>query len=214
MSDILKPPQENYIKSFRRTADPLIMEMEDYAKKYRVPILSWQSADLLEMLIRMIEPKRVLEIGMAIAYSSIRIARNLKKKSILHTIEKSKDSISIANNNIKKAGLGDKIEIYEGEALDILPRLGKKYDFIFLDADKEDYKKLFDFALIILKKNGVIFVDNVLWHGYAAVKSIPAEMRASTGHIKDFNKVFFSSKKLKTTLIPIGDGIGLGVRIQ
>lgn len=212
MSNILKPPQDNYIQSFRRTVDPLITEMEEYAKKYRVPILSWQSADLLEILIRMIEPKRVLEIGMAIAYSSIRIARNLKKKAILHTIEKSSDNISIAKENIKKAGMGNKIEIFEGEALNILPGLGKKYDFIFLDADKEDYKKLFDYSLILLKKNGVMFVDNLLWHGYAAQKSVPAEVRTSTRHIKEFNKVFFTNNKLKTTMIPVGDGIGLGIK--
>jgi predicted O-methyltransferase YrrM len=212
MSNILKPPQDNYIKSFRRTVDPLIMEMEGYAKKDRVPILSWQSADLLEILIRIMEPKRVLEIGMAIAYSSIRIARNLKKKAILHTIEKSSNNVSVAKENIKKAGMGNKIEIFEGEALNILPGLGKKYDFIFLDADKEDYKKLFDYSLILLKKNGVIFVDNLLWHGYAALKTVPAEARTSTRHIKEFNKVFFTNKKLKTIMIPVGDGIGLGIK--
>lgn len=212
MSDILNPSQVKYINSFRKNVDPLILEMEAYANQYKVPILSWQSADLLEILIKSSKPKRVLEIGTAIAYSSIRIAKNLKKKGILHTIEKSKDNISVARKNIKKAGLEDKIEILEGDALNIMPGLEKKYDLIFLDADKEDYKKLLDYSLVLLKKNGMMFVDNLLWHGYAAAKTIPSDYRESAGHIKGFNEIFFSLKNLKTVLIPVGDGIGLGIR--
>ena len=212
MTDILNQSQVKYLNSFKRTDDPLILEIESYAYEHNVPILSWQSADFLEILIKMIKPKRVLEIGTAIAYSSIRIARNLKKKSIVHTIEKSQDNITIARENIDKSGIGDKIVIFEGDALNIMPRLDKKYDFIFLDADKEDYRRLFDYSLILLKKNGVIFVDNLLWHGYAAVKKSPPNYRESTKHIKEFNEVFFSHENLKTTLIPVGDGIGLGIK--
>lgn len=212
MSTILNQSQEKYLDHFKKTDDPLIKEMEEYAKQHNVPILSWQSADFLEILIKMMEPRRVLEIGTAIAYSSIRIAKNLKKKSVLHTIEKSKDNIVIANENIHKSGLADKIEIFEGDALNIMPRLDKKYDFIFLDADKEDYMQLFNYSLILLKKNGVIFIDNLLWHGYAAVKKVPAEYRDSAKHIKEFNETFFSHQNLKTTIIPLGDGIGLGIK--
>jgi caffeoyl-CoA O-methyltransferase len=212
MSTILNQSQEKYLSHFKKTDDPLIKEMEEYAKQHNIPILSWQSADFLEILIKMMEPKRVLEIGTAIAYSSIRIAKNLKKKSVLHTIEKSKDNIVIANENINKSGLADKIEIFEGDALNIMPRLDKKYDFIFLDADKEDYMQLFNYSLILLKKNGVIFIDNLLWHGYAAVKKVPAEYRDSAKHIKEFNETFFSHQNLKKTIIPLGDGIGLGIK--
>jgi predicted O-methyltransferase YrrM len=212
MSDILAPGQEKYISSFRRDVDPLIQEMEIYAAENKVPILSWQSADLLEILIKAHKPKRVLELGTAIAYSSIRIARNLKKKGMLHTIEKSKDNIKVARKNIKKADLEEKIEILVGDALNIMPGLEKKYDFIFLDADKEDYKKLFDYSLVLLKRNGVLFVDNLLWHGYAAAKKVPPNYQESAGHIREFNHMFFSQKNLKTVLIPVGDGIGIGIR--
>jgi predicted O-methyltransferase YrrM len=213
MGDILNPSQSKYLNSFKKNDDPLILEMEEYAKEHKVPILSWQSADMLEILVRMMKPKRVLEIGTAIAYSSIRVTRNLKKKAMLHTIEKSKDNIAVAKENISKAGLTDKIEILEGDALNIMPGLDKKYDFIFLDADKEDYRELFDYSLILLKKNGVIFVDNLLWHGYAAVKKVPPNYRESAKHIKEFNEVFLSHKNLKSTLIPVGDGIGLGIKV-
>ena len=212
MSSILYKAQEIYLNQFRNSNDPLTLEMEAYAKEYKVPILSWQSAQFLEILVKITKPKRVLEIGTAIAYSSIRIAKNLKKKAVLHTIEKSKDNIDVARKNIGKAGLEDKIEILEGDALFIMPELDKKYNFIFLDADKEDYMLLFNYSMELLKKNGVIFIDNLLWHGYAAVKKIPPNYRVSAQHIKEFNDVFINQKNLKATIIPVGDGIGIGVK--
>ncbi len=93
-----------------------------------------------------------------------------------------------------------------------MPQLKKKYDFIFLDADKEDYKRLFDYSLVLLKKGGIIFIDNLLWHGYAASKRVPQNYKLSTKHIRDFNIVFTTQENLKTSILPIGDGIGIGVK--
>ena len=211
MAEILFPVQEQYLLKFKKEEDPLILEMEGYAKEHNVPILSWQSADFMEQLIKISNPKRVLEIGTAIAYSTIRIARNLKK-SVIHTIEKSEDNIEIARENIQKSGLEEKINLFTGNALNVIPQLKKKYDFIFLDADKEDYKRLFDYSLVILKKGGIIFVDNLLWHGYAASKRVPQNYKTSTKYIRDFNMVFTSQENLKTTILPIGDGIGIGIK--
>jgi predicted O-methyltransferase YrrM len=212
VSNIIYPAQLKYLEGFRDEKDSLILEMEDYASENNVPILSWQSAELLEQLIRIINPKRVLEIGTAIGYSTIRIARNLPRKSLVHTIEKSKDNIEIANEFISRSGQANKIEILAGDALRIMPRLDKKYDFIFLDADKEDYKRLFDYSVILLKKGSVIFIDNLLWHGYTAAKTVPSSHRISTKHIRDFNKMFMYQRNLKTTVLPVGDGIGLGIK--
>ncbi len=213
MEKIIYPSQLKYLQSFGQETDPLILELEDFAEKNSVPILSKDSARLLEILISLTEPKRVLELGTAIAYSSIIIARNLKKKGILHTIEKSKDNIKLAKENISKAGLNDKIILMEGNAFDVMPRLDKKYDFIFLDADKRDYKRLFDYCLILLKKDGIIFVDNLLWKGYAASPRVPADQKNSTKDIREFNKIFTSQKSLTTTILPVGDGIGLGIKL-
>lgn len=91
--------------------------------------------------------------------------------------------------------------------------MNKKYDLIFLDADKEDYKRLFEYSIILLKKGGIIFIDNLLWHGYAASKEVPKEFKNSTKLIREFNKLFTSQANLKTSILPIGDGIGLGIKI-
>ncbi len=212
MSSVLYPSQKKYLEKFLKEDDPLILEMEDYAKKNKVPILSKDSAEFLEQLIRIVNPQYVLELGTAIAYSSIRIACNLKNKGVVYTIEKSKDNAAVAIKNIKKSGMGEKINLIVGNALEVLPKMKMKFDFIFLDADKIDYKKLFDSSLILLKSGGVIFVDNLLWHGYAASTNIPKDQRTSTKIIREFNKIFTSNPNLKTTILPIGDGIGLGIK--
>jgi len=141
------------------------------------------------------------------------MARHLRKKGFIHTIEKSEDNIKLAIEFVKRSGYDDKIKIIAGDGLNLLPTMNKKYDLIFLDADKEDYKRLFEYSIILLKKDGIIFIDNLLWHGYAASKEIPKEYKTSTKLIREFNKLFTSQANLKTSILPIGDGIGLGIKI-
>jgi len=92
MAGILFPAQDKYLKQFKKEDDPLIAEMEQYAREHNVPILSRQAADFLEQIVLLINPKRVLEIGTAIAYSTIGVAKILKKKSVIHSIEMSEDN--------------------------------------------------------------------------------------------------------------------------
>jgi predicted O-methyltransferase YrrM len=214
MNKILYPNQVEYLNKFKKKDSDLIEEMEVYARKFNVPILSRDAAEFIEQLIMLSSPKRVLEIGTAIAYTTIRVARNLAKKTEMHTIEKSQDNIILARDFISKSDEGGKITIFEGDAIEIMPGLKKKYDFIFLDADKQDYKKLFDYSMILLKRGGIIFVDNLLWHGYAASSKVPAEYKASTNFIRDFNKEFMNHPELFATILPVGDGIGLGIKIK
>lgn len=213
MTEIIHAEQTEYLRKLRSEEDPLICEMEKFAADNKIPILDWKSAEFLEQLILMRKPKKVLEIGTAIAYSSIRIARQLRKGASLDTIEKSKQNIKLAEGFVKRAKLVPVINIIEGDALKIMPGLDKVYDFIFLDADKQDYKELFGYSLMLLKKSGVIFVDNLLWHGYAAAKSVPASYRTSTKIIREFNKIFLNNSTLNAAILPVGDGIGLGIKI-
>lgn len=213
MSRIISSSQQKYLDAFDRRKDTLLRNMEEFAEENDIPILSKLSANLLEQMIVMNKPQRVLEIGTAIGYSTIRIARRLGRKAVIHTIEKSAPNIAIAKENFKKAGLENKIKLLEGDALRIMPQLQKKYDFIFLDADKEDYKRLFDYSMVLLKKGGVIFVDNLLWHGYVAANKVPPKYKKSTSLIRDFNRIFMTQPSLSSTILPVGDGVGIGVKI-
>jgi len=214
MKEILHTEQKDYLDLFDQETDTLLLEMEDFANKNDVPILSRDSARLMELLILINKPERVLELGTAIAYTTIRIARNLKKGSKIHSIEFSENNARLARVYVKKSGLSKRIKLIFGDAKKVMPTLKKKYDFIFLDADKEDYLNLFELAMKLLKKNGVLFVDNLLWHGYAASKEVPDKYKTSTKFIRDFNNIFMNHSQLKTTILPVGDGIGLGIKIK
>lgn len=214
MKNILHSSQEKYLDSLRKKDDSLIERMEEFGKKNNVPILNKDAAQFLEQMIFISKPSRVLEIGTAIAYSTIRIARNLNSSATVDTIELSKDNIKLAMKNITDSGLVNKINVIEGDALKVMPMMKTNYDLIFLDADKEDYEELFTYALPILKKDGIIFIDNLLWHGYVASSQVPANYKRSTECIRKFNQMFVDRKDLKTTILPIGDGIGLGIKVN
>lgn len=213
MNKIIAEAQLAYLASFQKKSDELIESMENYALEKNVPILAKQSIDFLEQLVLIKNPRRILEIGTAIGYSTIRIARNLKGKSVIHTIEKSAENLVLAKENISKSGLSSRIKLLEGDAMNIMPQLKKKYDIIFLDADKEDYKRLFDYSLVLLRKGGFLIVDNLLWHGFAASPRVPKQYKESTLHIREFNRLFMNQPNLKASIIPIGDGLGIGVKI-
>lgn len=212
MTKILYPAQKKYLESYRKKEDDLIFEMEEFAHHHHIPILDWHAIEFIEKLIQLTKPVRVLEIGTAIAYSSIRIARCLPKSSVIYTIEKSNDNIKLALGYIERSGESKKIKLILGDALNILPQMNKKFDFIFLDADKEDYKRLFDYSMLQLKRGGIIVVDNLLWHGYTASSNVPPKYKTSTRHIRDFNKIFILQQNLDSMILPIGDGLGFGIK--
>jgi predicted O-methyltransferase YrrM len=214
MDKILYSAQRKYLESLQGKVDPLLQEMEEFASFNKIPILNRESAEFLEQVVLIHRPKKVLEIGTAIGYSTIRVARNLRSKGVIETLELSKENIANAKKFIAKSNCGEKINIIEGDALKIMPKLTEKYDLIFLDADKEDYEKLFYNSLNLLNKRGVIFIDNLLWHGFPASKDVPPKYKRSTEHIREFNKLFVSQKGLKATILSVGDGIGLGIKVD
>lgn len=214
MANILFPELSDYLNKISKSSDPLLSEMEDFARLNKVPILEKISAEFLEQLLYLYSPKSFLEIGMAIGYSTIRVAKILKNKAKIETIELSKPNIKIAKSNIAKAGLSKFIKVHEGNALEILPTLNPGYDFIFLDADKEDYSELFNLSISLLSERGVILIDNLLWKGYVASAEVPNEYKKSTEFIIKFNAEFLSHPKLKSSILPIGDGLGLGIKLK
>ena len=209
MNPINSPEVINYLELLRNEPDPLIQEMELFAKENKIPILDWKSAEFIEQLVIIKNPKYVLEVGTAIAYSTIRIARFLKSDSRIDTIELSKHNIPLAKNNIQKAGLGDRINLLEGNAKKIIPTLEQKYDFIFLDADKEDYLDYYEIILPKLNEKGVLVIDNLLWKGNVYGSEISDDYKPSTEIIKKMNKYILSDKRVKATILPFGDGLGL-----
>jgi predicted O-methyltransferase YrrM len=209
---ILKPEQLDYLNNFIEEENSLLQEMRVYADENNFPILSLHSSIFLKQIIRIAKPLNVLEIGTAIAYSAINIALNLPPNGMIDTIENSAENIGKAKIFIEKAGLSKKINLIQGDALDVIPELEKKYDLIFLDADKHIYIEAFEKSISVLNDEGIMFVDNLLWQGYAAGNNVPEKYINSTQNIREFNEYFMNLNNFISTIIPVGDGIGLAVK--
>lgn len=214
MQGIIEKAQIEYLDSLRIEPDDLLKEMEKYAKENLVPIIHWNAAEFLEQMIIIHKPENVLELGTAIGYSAIRAARVLTENAHLDTVELCEASVKMATANIEKAALQNKITIHCGNAHNVLPTIDKEYDFIFLDADKKDYIELFKLSLTKLKVGGVIFVDNLLWKGRIAITDTEKRYKASTACVKEFNPLFIAEETLNSSIFPVGDGVGIGIKIK
>jgi len=214
MQGIIEKEQIEYLDRLRTEPDELLKEMEKYARENFVPIINWSAAEFLEQMITIHKPENVLELGTAIGYSAIRVARVLKENAHLDTIELCEASVKMATRNITKADLQNKITVHYGNAHKILPTIKKEYEFIFLDADKKDYIELFKLSISKLKKGGVIFVDNLLWKGRVAQNDTEKRYKASTACVKEFNPLFIAEETLNSSIFPVGDGVGIGIKIK
>ena len=161
---------------------------------------------LLSIISKLIKPKKVLEIGTYTGYSAICIAEGMNKNGIIHTIDKNEELNTIQKKYFKKSGLENNIIQYNGCALDIIPKIEKKFDLIFIDADKENYINYFNLVIDKLNNNGVILADNVLWSG----KVINSEDHdLTTNVLREFNRMVNNDKRVETILLPIRDGISI-----
>lgn len=212
MSGFLTKETEHYLAELFKQTDPLHIEMEEFAREKRIPIIEPGGAAFLDIYLRSLKPKRYLELGTAIGYSAIIAAKALPNDARIVTIEKSKDNLKLAKEYISRSGYQHKITIAEGEAKELLNSFKQEWDCIFIDADKEDYDDLFELSLPLLCEEGVILIDNLLWHGYTASDEVPASYKKSTEIIRAFNKKLASGSSFHFTIVPAGDGIGVVIK--
>ncbi|QCK13943.1 O-methyltransferase [Mangrovivirga cuniculi] len=161
---------------------------------------------VLAMLSKMVRPKFILEVGTYTGYSAICFAEGLQEDGHIFTIDKNEEIEEMAERHIERAGLNDKITRIQGIASDIIPTLEKKWDMVFLDADKKNYDLYYDQVFENVNKGGFILVDNVLWSGKVVGmhgKKIDADTRA----IMDFNKRVHKDERVENVLFPIRDGL-------
>lgn len=183
--------------------------LEKYALENSVPIVDLEVAQLLKFVLKIHKPKKILEVGTAIGYSSILMAKSSASSKIV-TIERSPEMYTKAVENVKKFGLEDRIEIIFGDAEEELPKLKDSFDFVFLDASKGHYLEFFKYIEPLLEDDSVIFSDNILFKGMVATdqlvkrrkKTIVKRMRSYIEYINDL-------EGYTTSTIPIGDGVAL-----
>jgi len=205
---ILQREQAEYLDRLLPAGDELLTEMESYAAENRVPIADREVAAVIEITARACGAKRALEIGMAIGYSVVHLARGMGEGSLIVTIEPSDEMIKAASGYFERAGLADRVRIERGKALEVMPRLTETFDLLFIDALKEEYKQYLDLGLKRLRSGGVVIVDNLLWGGKVAT----GDSESSTVALREFNQYFINHPQLRAVVLPVGDGLGYAVK--
>jgi predicted O-methyltransferase YrrM len=210
---IIRREQAEYLERLHPAGNDLLAEMEDYAAGHRVPIADREVARFLEITARSIGARRALEIGMAIGYSVINLLRGMAQDAVVTTIEPSEEMIERADVYFKLAGVTMRVKIERGFALDVLPRLEGTFDLVYLDAVKEEYSDYLRLSLPLLRTGGVVIADNLLWGGQVAGEVQSADQEASTEALRKFNEEFVTHPQLVAQVLPVGDGLGYGVKI-
>ena len=205
---ILQSEQAEYLDQLLPQTDRLLTEMEAYAAQHRVPIADREVSTFIEITARSSGAKKALEIGMAIGYSVIHLARGMGEGSLVVTIDPSDEMIKAASGYLERAGLADRVRIQRGKALDVMPSLDETFDLLFIDAVKEEYKQYLDLGLPRLRSGGVVIVDNLLWGGKVAGD----DAEASTVALREFNVYFINHPQLRSVVLPVGDGLGYAVK--
>ena len=203
-----------YIRKTIKENSGILKEIEEYAALNNIPIVQPEVAKLLSIVARILKPERILEIGTAVGYSAILLAYALKPCGVLDTIEKDEEVFKIAQANIEKAGLKNIINIINGDALDVLKCLDKKYDMIFLDAAKGQYCEFLPECIRMLKRGGILFSDNVLYRGMVASDElVKRRKRTIVKRLREYLKTICSIPELETSVIPVGDGVAVSLKV-
>ncbi|KPU44945.1 putative O-methyltransferase [Oxobacter pfennigii] len=212
MSKIVYDYIEEYIRNLIPKEDDLLKELEEYALLNNVPIIHPEVAQLLSFLIKVNKPLKILEIGTAIGYSAIVMKKAALSGRII-TIDRDSDMIKLAEENIKKAGFQDSIEIIEGDALDILTNMDKDFDFIFIDAAKGQYMEFFPHCHRMLNNEGIIFADNVLFRGMVATNELLIRRKITiVKRMRKYLKFITENHDYETSILPLGDGVAISLK--
>ena len=198
--------KEKYIETLT-TEDDFLKDLRKFADTYHIPIADLEVERFLEFLIKSKKPKKILELGTAVGYSTIHFAGNDFVERVL-TVEVREDMASIALSNFKKLGLESKIELRLNDAFEELKTMDEEFDFIFIDAAKGQYKYYFDEAIKHLAKGGIIVCDNVLFKGMVADDSKVVKRKITiVRRLREFLDYVFNDERFFTSLLDVGDGV-------
>ena len=184
-------------------------KIKEKALEDHIPIIMDDTLEVIEDYLKEKNVKRILEIGTAVGYSAICFTKVLSEEGIIDTIERDEERVKQAKINIEKAEVEDKINIYEGDAVEILPTLNEKYDVVFIDAAKGKYPFFLKEALRMIKENGVIFADNILYKGYVMSDYNKHKQRTAVRNLREYIKEVSENPNLNTEILEVGDGLAI-----
>ena len=182
-----------------------IKALEDH-----VPIVMDDSLEVIKQILIENNPKRILEIGTAVGYSASQFAK-YAKEAIIDTIELNEQRYNEAKENINKIGIEDRVNIYLGNAVEILPTFEEKYDVFFIDANKGKYPIFLQEAIRLSKKGSIIIADNILYKGYVMSDYNKHKQRTAVTHLREYIKETTENEKLDTKILEVGDGLAISI---
>ena len=213
MSGITYDYMEEYIRELIPDRINVLKEIEDFARENKVPIVQKETAKFLEFIVSMKKPLRILELGTAIGFSSILMYEAAGTSPSIVTIERDENMVNLAKINLDKFGLQDKIIIEKGDCLEILDSLDEPFDLIFMDAGKGHYNHFLPHCLRLLKEDGIIVADNVLFRGMVASDELVKRRKITiVKRMRTYLDMVSSDENLITSVIPMGDGIAVTKR--
>lgn len=184
------------------------------ALEEKIPIIMDDTLVAINKYLNNKKVEKILEIGTAVGYSAICFTEFLTENGKIDTIEREEFRIKEAKENIKKAEVVEKIEIYEGDAVEILPNLNNKYDIIFIDAAKGKYPFFLKESLRLIKKNGIILADNILYKGYVMGEYNKHKQRTAVNNLREYIKEVTNNPNIETQILEVGDGLAISKVIK
>ncbi len=184
-------------------------KIKQKALEEHIPIIMDDTLEVIAKYLKNIKPKKILEIGTAVGYSAICFSQYLADDGKIDTIERDEERIKEAKINIKKAQVDSKINIYEGDAVEVLPSLSDKYDVVFIDAAKGKYPFFLKESLRMLNTNGIIFADNILYKGYVMSDYNKHKQRTAVRNLREYIKEVSENPNLETEILEVGDGLAI-----
>lgn len=188
-----------------------LQQIKQKALEEHIPIIMDETLEYIYNKMKENKPKKILEIGTAVGYSAICFSNFIAENGKIDTIEREEERIKEAQENIEYMGLEKIIQIYKGDAVQILPTLNEKYDMIFIDAAKGKYPFFLQEALRLLNKNGIIFADNILYKGYVLSDYNKHKQRTAVRNLREYIKNVTENPNLDTQILEIGDGLAVTV---
>ena len=186
-----------------------LKQIKKKALEEHIPIIMDDTLFEIEKRMEKEPPKKILEIGTAVGYSAICFSEFLAENGKIDTIERDEERVKEAKQNIKEMNLDDKINIYVGDAVEILPNLDDKYDMIFIDAAKGKYPFFLAEALRMLAPNGIIFADNILYKGYVMSDYNKHKQRTAVRNLREYIQETTENPLLDTEILEVGDGLAI-----